>query len=154
MHDAFVYETQVDPVWIDYNGHMRDAYYGLVFSHAAEAVQVEIGLGKAYCERTGCSVYLLEEHKFFLKEVKPGASIRVETVVLDADAKRYQLYMRMISDGVDVAISELMELHVAQHPKPHATEMPSAVVTRLQLACLSKRAVEDLDIRSRRLALG
>lgn len=27
MHDAFVYETQVDPGWIDYNGHMRDAYY-------------------------------------------------------------------------------------------------------------------------------
>ncbi len=154
MADPFVYETRVDPVWIDYNGHMRDAYYGLVFSHAAEAVQVEIGLGKAYCERTGCSVYLLEDHKFFLKEVREGANLRVETVVIDADAKRYHLYMRMISGGSDVAISELMELHVNQHPKPHAAEMPDGVAEKLKRACLPKGAVENLKLRSRRLALG
>lgn len=153
MRDVFVYETQVDPTWIDYNGHMRDAYYGLVFSNAAEAVQHEIGLGKAYCQRTGCTIYLIEEHKFFLKEIKSGANIRVETSVLDADMKRYQLYMRMISDGFDVAISELMELHVNQHPTPHATEMPREVSRRLLSACIPKSAIADLDRRSRRLAL-
>ncbi|EEE35651.1 conserved hypothetical protein [Rhodobacteraceae bacterium KLH11] len=27
------------PEWIDYNGHMQDAYYGLVFSYAVDAMQ-------------------------------------------------------------------------------------------------------------------
>lgn len=153
MAKTFVFETHVDPAWIDYNGHMRDAYYGLAFSHAAEAVQVEIGLGEAYCKRTGCSVYLLEEHKFFLKEIKSGAEIRVETSVLDCDAKRYHLYMRMMSNGTEVAVSELMELHINQHPRPHAAEIPAEVAQKLKSAQVSDRQAAALKHRSRRLSL-
>ena len=36
---AFLYQTQVLPDWIDYNGHMQDAFYGLVFSYAVDAFQ-------------------------------------------------------------------------------------------------------------------
>ena len=153
MPETFVLETRVDPAWIDYNGHMRDAYYGLVFSHAAEALQVEIGLGEAYCKRTGCSIYLVEGHKYFLKEIKSGAEIRVETTVMDCDAKRYHLYMRMISNGAEVAVSELMELHVNQHPQPHAAEMPAEVAQRLKSAQISEQDAESLKHRSRSLAL-
>lgn len=153
MPEVFVYDTRVDPDWIDYNGHMRDAYYGLVFSHAAEALQIEIGLGEAYCKRTGCSIYLLEEHKYFLKEIKAGADIRVESTVLNSDAKRYHLHMRMISNGSEVAVSELMELHVNQHPKPHAAEMPVDVAQRLKSAEIPEREAAALNYKSRRLAL-
>ncbi|MDU8929716.1 thioesterase family protein [Alisedimentitalea sp. MJ-SS2] len=153
MPTPFIFETTVDPEWIDYNGHMRDIYYGMVFSLAAEAVQTEIGLGEAYCNRTGCSVYLLEDHKYFLKEVKAGAPLRVEISVLSCDDKRYHLYMRMVSDGAEAAISELMELHVSQHPKPHATEMPPEVVDKLRSVCLSNEDARALRYRSRSLAL-
>ena len=60
----FEYKTTVWPEWIDYNGYMRDAYYGLVFSKAIDALQDEVGFNQAYRQRTGCTIYLVEEHKF------------------------------------------------------------------------------------------
>jgi len=35
--DLAIYRTQVLPEWVDYNGHLRDAYYVLVASYAADA---------------------------------------------------------------------------------------------------------------------
>lgn len=35
---TFKFETTILPEWIDYNGHMRDSYYGLVFSLAVDAM--------------------------------------------------------------------------------------------------------------------
>jgi acyl-CoA thioester hydrolase len=66
---SFVFETRVLMEWIDYNGHMRDSYYGLVFSLAVDALQDEVGLDAEYRERTGCTIYLIEDHKVYLKEV-------------------------------------------------------------------------------------
>ncbi len=37
MTMTFRYQTTVRPEWIDYNRHMQDAYYGLVFSYAVGA---------------------------------------------------------------------------------------------------------------------
>lgn len=86
MSRVFHFETEIIEAWIDYNGHMRDSYFGLVFSLAVDAVQDEIGFDEAYRKATGCTIYLLEDHKFFLKEVKLGATVRVETRVLGCDA--------------------------------------------------------------------
>ena len=33
-----LYQTAILPEWIDYNGHLRDAYYGLIVSHAIDAL--------------------------------------------------------------------------------------------------------------------
>lgn len=151
MSEIFVYETKVHADWIDYNGHMRDAFYGLVFSYAVDALQDEIGFDKAYRERTGCTIYLLEDHKYYLKEVKLEAQLRVETVVLVSDAKRFHLHLRMIHDGADVAICEFMELHVQKHPTPHASPMPESIARRLEDA--RHHNPDQLKRRSREIAL-
>ncbi|MCV2869292.1 hypothetical protein OEW28_11720 [Defluviimonas sp. WL0002] len=57
MTRTFHYRTSVRPEWIDYNGHMQDAYYGLVFSHAVDAFQDEVGFDAAYRKATGCTTY-------------------------------------------------------------------------------------------------
>ena len=44
---AFTYHTKVQSDWIDYNGHMQDAYYGLVFSHGVDALLEEVGFDRA-----------------------------------------------------------------------------------------------------------
>lgn len=151
MSKVFVYETEVHPDWIDYNGHMRDAFYGLVFSFAVDALQDEVGLDAAYRQRTGCTIYLLEDHKYFLKEVKVGVHLRVETVVLDCDAKRFHLHMRMIHDGADVAICEFVELHVNQVPTPHATPMPDRIAEHIADAKVSDPT--GIPYRSRLMSL-
>ena len=57
-----VYETPILPEWIDYNGHLRDAYYGLIFSQSTDALMDRIGLDAAYrhapaarCTRWRCT---------------------------------------------------------------------------------------------------
>ena len=151
MH--FVFQTTVRPDWIDYNGHMRDAYYGLIFSLAVDALQDEVGFDEAYRKRTGCTIYLLEDHKYYFREVKVGALLRVESVVLDCDEKRFHLHMRMFRGDAEVANGEFMELHVNQHPTPHATPMPEAIAAKLRAARVSVEDRANLRGRSRTMAL-
>lgn len=151
MSETFIYETTVISDWIDYNGHMQDAYYGLIFSFAVDAVQDAIGFDAAYRKRTGCTIYLLEDHKYFLKEVKLGAKLRVETVVLDSDEKRFHLHLTMLLGDIPVAVSETMELHVNQHPTPHAEAMPAEIAKRLADAQVSDP--DALKLRSRSMML-
>ena len=49
----FQYQTMIQPAWIDYNGHMQDAYYGLIFSFAVDSLQDEVGFDQEYRSRNG-----------------------------------------------------------------------------------------------------
>jgi acyl-CoA thioester hydrolase len=46
--------------WIDYNGHMMDAYHSVAFTGATEALLDYVGLGAAYRARTGSGMYTAE----------------------------------------------------------------------------------------------
>jgi len=48
MRGPFLFETEVKPEWIDYNGHMNVAYYVLAFDHAIDDFYGRLGLGEAY----------------------------------------------------------------------------------------------------------
>jgi acyl-CoA thioesterase FadM len=99
--------------WIDYNGHMMDAYYSLAFTEATEAFLDHVGLGAAYRDQTGCGMYTVESHLRFEKGVRLGARLRYSSQLLAADAKRLHVFHRMAdADGAQVATCELMFLHV------------------------------------------
>ncbi|MCB1338206.1 MAG: thioesterase family protein [Maritimibacter sp.] len=144
---AFRFETVIQPDWIDYNGHLRDSNFHLVFSLAVDALQDEVGFDAAYRAQTDCSIYLVESHVFYLREVKVGQRVTVETRLLAVDAKRFHLYMEMFEAGDRVAVGEFMELHVAQKPTPRAAPMPEPIRARLERV----RVVdpEALDRRAR-----
>jgi acyl-CoA thioester hydrolase len=99
--------------WIDYNGHMMDAYYFLAFTEATEGLLDHVGLGAGYRAETGCGMYTAESHLCFRGSVLAGAELRYSSQVLGCDAKRLHVFHRMTaSGGPDVATSELMFLHV------------------------------------------
>ena len=147
------FETTVKREWTDYNCHMRDSYYGLVFSLAVDAVQDEVGLDAAYRKRTGCTVYLVEDHKYYLREVVEGDRLRVSTRVLGVDDKRFHLYMVMTKDSEEVCVGEFMEMHVQQHPRPHSTAMPIEIRKRLMTYLDASNMNEILSWRSRQLRM-
>ncbi len=149
----FTFETTVKPEWIDYNGHMQDAYYGLVFSYAVDAMQDEVGFDAEYRARTGCTIYLLEDHKFYLREVKEADYLRIETRILSCDEKRFHLHMQMLNGSGLVAVGEFMELHVRQKPNPQAAPIPDEILLRLQSATLSSVDAAQLKHRSRLMTL-
>ena len=100
------------PEWIDYNGHMMDAYYFIAFTEATEAFLDHVGLGAAYRARTGSGIYTAESHLCFVSGVTEGAALRYETQLLGHDAKRLHVFHRMTGAGNVVATCELMFLHV------------------------------------------
>jgi acyl-CoA thioesterase FadM len=102
----------VPPEWIDYNGHMMDAYYFLAFTEATEAFLDHVGLGAAYRARTGCGIYTAESHLCFLAPVALGAALTYQTLLLGHDPKRLHVFHQMTSAGIVVATCELMFLHV------------------------------------------
>ena len=123
-------EAGVTGDWIDFNGHMRDAYYMLVVSWANDALMEAAGMGPAYLARTGCTLYNLENHVRFLKEAHAGDALRVEMRVLDCDAKRVHLFAEVTRpvDGALLALNEAMLLHVTQRgERVRAAAMPEAV---------------------------
>ena len=146
---TFRYETSVHPDWIDYNGHMRDAYYGLVFSMASDAFLDSVGVTHDYRSKTGGTVYLLECHTYYLDEVRVGAPLGVDVRVLDVDAKRFLVHMTMLSDDKIRAVNERMELHVQQLPEPHSEAMPEDIRSKLEALVLAEPEVESLPQRSR-----
>jgi acyl-CoA thioester hydrolase len=102
----------VRPDWVDYNNHLNDAFYLVIFSHATDAMMDQIGLDAAGRERTKHSLFTAELHLNYLKEVKGGAEVRVETTILGHDAKRLHIFHTMyVGDGDEpVATNEQMQL--------------------------------------------
>ena len=107
-------ERTVPTDWIDYNGHMMDGYYALAFTEATDAFLDQLGLGAAYREQAGCSIYTVESHLCFFRSVRAGVRLRYRTQLLGADAKRLHAFHRMTDaeTGDEMAANELMFLHV------------------------------------------
>jgi len=111
--------------WIDYNGHMMDAYYFLAFTEATEAFLDHVGLGAAYQASTGSGMYTAEGHLCFLSAVAGGAALSYQTQLLGHDARRLHVFHRMTSAGTLAATCELMFLHVTDG---HVTPMPPGAI--------------------------
>ncbi|MFD8571432.1 thioesterase family protein [Streptomyces sp. NPDC059639] len=110
-----LFHETVRPEWIDYNGHMSEAFYVLVFGFATDALMDRTGLDAAYRESTGCSLYTVESHVRYLRDVPEGAPLTVRTRVLGAAGKKARFTHEMYADGPDpVATIELLALHVDQ----------------------------------------
>jgi acyl-CoA thioester hydrolase len=134
MAGVKIYDTAVSPQWIDYNGHLRDGYYTVIFSSAIDALMDRVGLDEAYRQRTGCTLYTLEMHLHFLHEVKQSDALSVQLRILAADRKRLHVALEMYTERQPeaVATSEFMLLHVSQHPEPRAVAFPAEIATAIE----------------------
>ena len=155
MSELPVYRAAIQADWIDFNGHLRDAYYALVASFAIDAVMDHLGLDAAYRARTHCTLYTLEVHLHYLHEVKSSDDLGVVTSVLDFDRKRLQAGCRFICSRVDepVATAEMMLLHVHQGDKPAVASFPDEVSAKLGELKLSAAAREAFGPGSRKIEM-
>ncbi|WP_176516193.1 MULTISPECIES: thioesterase family protein [Pseudomonas] len=108
------YRTPVQEDWVDYNGHLRDAFYLLIFSYATDALMERIGLDADSRGQSGNSLFTLEAHINYLHEVKLGTEVWVQTQIVGFDRKRLHVYHSLHRAGFDEALaaSEQMLLHV------------------------------------------
>jgi acyl-CoA thioester hydrolase len=109
-----LHEEAVRPEWIDFNGHMNLAFYVLAFDHATDRLLHHVNLGEAYMRRTGSSVFVLEAHVVYKREMKLGDRMRFTTQLLGYDDKRlhYIHHMYHADEGFLAAANEIMAVHV------------------------------------------
>ncbi|MGF0118295.1 thioesterase family protein [Promicromonospora sp. Marseille-Q5078] len=99
--------------WIDYNGHLSEAYYVLVLGHATDAVMDHVGLGPDYRGQHDASLYTVEAHVRYLQEVPAGADLEVRSSVVGATGKALHLWHELWVEGRLRATEEILGLHVA-----------------------------------------
>ncbi|MFQ6017848.1 MAG: L-carnitine dehydrogenase [Kiloniellaceae bacterium] len=108
-----LYETRVQPEWLDYNGHMSESCYLLAFGDASDALFRYVGIDEAY-RAAGRSFYTVETHLNNYREAAGGEPLRFTTQLLDLDEKRLHLFHAMFHGrgGDLLATTEQMLLHV------------------------------------------
>ncbi|MFC2968831.1 carnitine 3-dehydrogenase [Acidimangrovimonas pyrenivorans] len=102
---------QVLPGWIDYNGHMTESRYLYACSETTDAFMRLIGADMAYVE-AGHSYYSVETHMMNMGEAKLGDRLLGTLQVLEADAKKMHVFVRILRDGEAVATLEQILVHV------------------------------------------
>ena len=100
--------------WIDYNGHMSEGFYGVVFGMASDEYLTRMGFDEHYRVTVRGSFYTVETHIAFIDELAPGTALAVDTTVAGADPKRVHLFheLRRAGDDALAATQESMMLHV------------------------------------------
>jgi acyl-CoA thioester hydrolase len=150
-----VYHVKIEPEWIDFNGHVRDAYYGLAASYAVDGLMDHLGLDAAYRESSHCTLYTLEMHIHFLHEVKQSDDLNILTWILDVDRKRIHAGFTFACSRLaePAATADMMLLHVHQGQKPASAPLPEAVTEKLNAVKLSPDARDALGPLSRKIEL-
>ena len=110
-----VLETTVIGDWVDYNGHMNDAAYAIVFSRSVDALMDRVGLDAAARKRTGQTLFTLQMMLHYFKEAKEGDPLTVACHLLEHDDKRMRVWLDMMTPGGErLAASEQLLISVAQ----------------------------------------
>lgn len=120
------YQDKVRSEWIDYNGHLNDGYYAVAFSLGAEMFLDYIGLYTDYREKTQCTIYTVETHILYLRELKEHAPLEISCRLLGFDQKRIHIFqeMRHAEANYVAATCEVMFLHVNQKGIARSAPMP------------------------------
>jgi acyl-CoA thioester hydrolase len=128
---------QVRDEWIDYNGHLSEAYYVLVLGHATDEVMDTVGLGSAYRESTGASLYTVEAHIRYLDQVRPGEHLEVRSWVIGAGTKSLWIWHELWAAETLRATEEILGLHVdtvSVNGTAGSTAFSDEVAARVQAA--------------------
>ena len=122
---------EIEPEWIDYNGHLNMAYYNVLFDTTVDEVYEKIGFGPAY-QKTGFTSYVAEFHVCYLRELKLGDEVKVSFQIVDFDEKRIHTYQEIWHrDGWCAATAEGMVLHIDQSG-PKVAPMPDHILEALR----------------------
>lgn len=107
-------KTTIVSDWIDYNGHLYDGHYAVIFSKAVDELLVKVGLDAATRDATRRTIYTLETHVRFLREVKLGRTVAITAQVFEIDGKRARVFLEMHDGDVVAATSEQLLMSIDQ----------------------------------------
>lgn len=129
----------IEDGWVDYNGHLNQAFYGVIFDRAIDDALMPVGLGPEYIKARNCSYMTVESHTCFIRELMQTDPVRVHSRVLDVDDKRLHMFceLKHANEGWLSATVEYMFLHIDMGVRRTA---PWPADMRARLEALKARA--------------
>ncbi|MFC0243546.1 thioesterase family protein [Rhodopseudomonas telluris] len=145
---------QIEPGWIDYNGHLNMAYYNVLFDRAIDQMWIELGIGPDYLKTRGGSTFTAECHVRYLREVHLGDPVRVHVYLIAADEKRIHTFeeLRHADEGWLSATSENMGMHVDMSVRKVAP-FPPDIQARVDRVAAAHRALPKPEGIGRSVAM-
>jgi len=124
---------QIEPQWIDYNGHLNMAYYNVMFDRAIDELWLKLGIGPGYMKERNGSTFTAECHVRYLREIHLGDPVQVSILLVAADAKRLHTFkeLRHATEGWLSATSENMTIHIDMAARKTAP-FPPDIRARIQ----------------------
>lgn len=144
----------IEPGWVDYNGHLNQAYYGVIFDQSIDTALWPVGLGPDYIQRSNCSFMTVESHTCFVRELLATDTVVVATRVVDVDEKRLHTFseMRHAVDGWLAATCEFMFLHIDMRVR-RTSPWPAEMRERLEALAAAARTLPETDRVGRRIGI-
>jgi acyl-CoA thioester hydrolase len=123
---------EIQPEWIDYNGHLNMAYYNVLFDRCADEAYELLGLGPDYAEKRRFTTYTAEFHICYLRELHLGDRVTCTLHLLDHDEKRFHTFQELHHvDGWLAATGETLGLHVDMSG-PKVAPFPPDVMAKME----------------------
>jgi acyl-CoA thioester hydrolase len=125
---------QIEPQWIDYNGHLNMAYYNVMFDRAIDELWAKLGIGPGYMKTRGGSTFTAECHVRYLREIHLGDPVQISILLVGADEKRLHTFeeLRHAGEGWLSATSENMTIHIdmtARKTAPFPPDIRARIAT-------------------------
>ncbi|WJR76977.1 thioesterase family protein [Bradyrhizobium sp. NP1] len=145
---------QLEPQWIDYNGHLNMAYYNVMLDRAIDEMWLQLGIGPAYMKERHGSTFTAEAHVRYLREIHLGDPVQVSVYLLDADEKRIHTFeeLRHAREGWLSATSENMSLHMDMNARRTAP-FPPDIRARIRAVVEAHAAVARPEGIGRKVAM-
>jgi len=118
-------ETDVDAVWIDYNGHMTEWQYYKLLADAGENYLRALGFTEEY-RLQGYSFFSVHGVMRNLRECRVGTPLQVYTETIGYDSTRLHIYQYVVDKARDltVATGEHLMLHVDTRLRKRTPALP------------------------------
>jgi acyl-CoA thioester hydrolase len=145
---------QIEPQWIDYNGHLNMAYYNVMFDRAIDELWLRLGIGPGYMRQRQGSTFTAECHVRYLREIHLGDPVQVSVLLVAADEKRLHTFeeLRHATEGWLSATSENMTIHIDMTARKTAP-FPPDIRTRIEAVAKANSAVARPEGIGRKIAM-
>jgi acyl-CoA thioester hydrolase len=145
---------QIEPAWIDYNGHLNMAYYNVLFDRAIDELWLELGIGPTYMKERHGSTFTAECHLRYLREIHQDDPVQIAILLVAADEKRLHSFeeLRHADEGWLSATSENIHLHVDISARKTAP-FPPDIRSRIERVAEAHRGIARPEGIGRKIAM-
>ena len=91
-------QTPVLEDWIDYNDHLKDAFFLVIFTKATDTLQIHLCLSLEHIKNTGETLFTVESHLAYVQQIGVGEMVTVTSKILETDTKRMRIFHSMFNN--------------------------------------------------------